>query len=155
VLAVKRGAQSLKEIAAAAQTKELSPSAATGMAIGADIAEADPAVIRTGRMWAKVARSIDVTATASGHDHTGWRRTGCLWVRPALLLTQRAIGLARATYKRFGAALEPGQFRRGWRGLAAPQKLMEQENEKNEEPTGEQLESQVGWHDQSLHSGSR
>ena len=106
-------------------------------------------------MWAKVASGIDVAATASGDDHTGWRRTGCLRLKPALLLTQLAIGFASETGKRFGFALEPGRFWRGWRGLAAPPKLMEQENEKNEEPTGERIDSQVGWHDQPLHSGSR
>jgi hypothetical protein len=80
---------------------------------------------------------------------------GCLRVRPALSRTQRAIGLASETGKRFGFALEPRRFRRGWSGLATPSKLMEQENEKHEESTGERRESQVASHDQPLQSGGQ
>ena len=72
-----------------------------------------------------------------------------------MLLTQLALGLASETGKRFGYALEPGRFRCGWSGLATPPKLMEQENEKNEENTGERRAIQVESHDQPLHSGGQ
>jgi hypothetical protein len=36
------------------------------MTVGADITEADPAVIRTGGVRAKMAGGIDLAATASG-----------------------------------------------------------------------------------------
>jgi hypothetical protein len=123
-----------------------------GMTVGADIPEADPAVIRTCGMRAEMAGGIDLAATTSGQEHTRWRRTGRLWLQPDLLLIQRAIGLASETCKRFGFALEPERLRRGWRGLAAPPKRTEQENEKHEEHTSEQREIKVESHDQLLHA---
>src|SRR5688572_14080441 len=87
VLGVKRRAMSLPKIAVAAQTHELPPAAPIRMPVGANIAPVDPAMIRTGGMGAEVATGIDLSATTSGQEHTGWRRTGCSRVRPALLFT--------------------------------------------------------------------
>jgi hypothetical protein len=75
LLAVKHGAMGLQEMPLAAQTHQLAPPPAVGMAVGADIPPAHPAVIRTRGLGAEVAGGIDVSATASGADHTGW---GCV-----------------------------------------------------------------------------
>jgi hypothetical protein len=54
VRALQGGAVGLLEIAFAAQTIQLSPVVSTGMAVGAEIPEADPAVIRTDGMRTEV-----------------------------------------------------------------------------------------------------
>jgi hypothetical protein len=83
--------------------------AAIGMTVGADIAEADPAVVRTRRMRTEVVGSfVDLVATASGEPHMGWRRTGRQRVRQASLFTRQARGLARETCKRLRFALASG-----------------------------------------------
>jgi len=51
---MKRGAVGFQEITAAPQTIELSPAMAIGMAVGANILEVNPAVIRTGVTRAEV-----------------------------------------------------------------------------------------------------
>jgi hypothetical protein len=60
----------------AAQTHQLAPASAVGMAVGTDIPPAHPAVVRTGGLGTEVARGIDLPAAASGEEHTGWRGVG-------------------------------------------------------------------------------
>jgi hypothetical protein len=120
-----------------------------------DIPEADPAVIRTGSMRAKVVGGIDLAATASGHDYAGWRCARDLRVRPGLLLTHLAIGLASEAGKRFEFMLAFRRFRPCWSALAALPKPTKQECQKNEEKTAERRESQVESHDQPFHSGGK
>ena len=132
----------------AAQTHQLPPAASIGMAIGADIAKADPAMICTRGMGAEMARGIDVAVATSGEPHARWRRTGRLRVRPDVLLTQRAIRPESETRKWFGIALGPRRFWPCWSALAAPTNLLEQENEKKEENANEWREIQVESHDQ-------
>jgi hypothetical protein len=155
LLAVKWGAVRLEEIPVAAQTHELAPAASGGMTVGADITEADPAVIRTGGMRAKMAGSIDLAATASGQVHTGWRRAGYVRLRPDWLRTRLTIGLASEAYKRLGFTRWSGRFAHRWRGVAAVPKPTEQETQEDEENTCERVETQVRWHDQPLYSGSQ
>jgi hypothetical protein len=76
LLAVKRRAVGLQEMPLAAETHQLPPAATIGMTVGADIAEADPAVVRTGGMRTEVATGIDLSATALGEEHAGWRCVG-------------------------------------------------------------------------------
>jgi hypothetical protein len=83
------------ERAAIAQTYELSPAAAIGMAVGVDIAPTHPAVIQTSVMRAAVAGGIDLAATPSGQQHAGWRRTRDLRMRPDSLRTRFTSGLVR------------------------------------------------------------
>jgi hypothetical protein len=144
----------LEEITVAAQTNELSPPSSIGVAVGADIPEADSTVIRTGSMRAKVAGGIDLAATASGKTHWRWRRAGRLRLRPHSLLIPLAIGLASKTRKRFGIALGLGRFGRGWSGLAATPNPLKQEYEKNEANTGERIERQVELYDRPLLLGA-
>jgi hypothetical protein len=84
---MKRRAQCFQEITPATETYQLSPPSSIGVAIGADITPADPAVIRTGGMRAEMAGGLNLAATTSDQEHPGWRRTGYSRVRPALLLT--------------------------------------------------------------------
>jgi hypothetical protein len=115
---------------------------------GADIAEAHPAVIRTGGMWAKVAGAIDLAATPSGEGHARWRCAGYRRLRPDVLLTQLALRPTNETCKRFGTARGPGQFRLYWSALSVTANPLEQENEKHEENAGERREIQVESHHQ-------
>jgi hypothetical protein len=60
----------------AAETHQLAPAATIGMTVGADIAQAYPAMVQTGGMGAEVAAGIDLSGTALGEDHAGWRCVG-------------------------------------------------------------------------------
>jgi hypothetical protein len=119
LLAVQRGAVRLEEIPVAAQTHQLSPAASIGMTVGADITEADPAVIRTGGMRAEMARGVNLAVTPSGQRHTGWWCAGDVRLRPDLLLTHLTVRLATEAYKRLGLTLASREFRPCWRALAA------------------------------------
>jgi len=62
----------LEEAAMSAQTNKLSPVVFTQVTVGADVAEANTAVIRTSGMRVKVAGGTDLAAPISGQDDTGW-----------------------------------------------------------------------------------
>jgi hypothetical protein len=125
------------------------------MAVGANIPEVDPAVIRAGGVRAEVAGGIDLTATTSGKSHAGRWRARRSRGHLDLLCAQLTRGLARVTGKRLGVALSFGWFRYRWRPLATLPKSTEQQRQKNEENPGEQVESQVEFHDQPLQSGEK
>ena len=68
-LAMKNRAEGLQKIAATGDTQQLPPGTAIGMAIGAEIAPADPALRGTCRVGAKVRRGVGLTmATPRGYD---------------------------------------------------------------------------------------
>jgi hypothetical protein len=135
----------------AAQTHELSPAAAIGMTIGANIAKADPAVIRTSDIRAEVAGGLDLAPTAASERHPRWRRARRRRVRCGFPSTQVACGLAGETRERFGFTRWPGRLRRCWSGLAAAPESTAAENEENEDNKRERIENQVGSHDQPFH----
>ena len=85
----------LEEAAVAAQTNKLSPVVFTRVTVGADVAEANAAVIRTSGMRVKVAGGTDLAALISGQDDTGWARQVP----------------ARDSRKRFEFVLGSGRFR--------------------------------------------
>jgi len=118
------------------------------MAIGADIARADPAVIRTRGMRAKMTGRIDLTAAASGEPHARWRCAWSLWLSVHAWIAELALWLASIARKRFGVALGSGWFRRHWGGLAHTPKATKQDQQQDEENTRNEIESQVGSHDQ-------
>jgi hypothetical protein len=66
----------LEEAAVAAQTNKLSPVVFTRVTVGADVAEANAAVIRTSGMRVKVAGGTDLAVLISGQDDTGWDAPG-------------------------------------------------------------------------------
>jgi hypothetical protein len=84
---VEWGTQCLKEILLAAQAVELAPAAPIRMAIGANIAPVDLAMVRTRGMRAEVAGGLNVAATSSGEVHAGRQRAGYLHMRLLSLLT--------------------------------------------------------------------
>jgi hypothetical protein len=121
------------------------------MAVGANITEVDPTVIRAGGGRAEVAGGIDLSVTTSSKSHVGrWRAKRSRGQRD-LLFAHLALGLARVTGKRLGVALSFGWFRHRWRPLATLPKPTEQQSQKTEENPGEQVESQVEFHDQPSH----
>jgi hypothetical protein len=66
----------LEEAAMSAQTNKLSPVVFTQVTVGADVAEANPAVIRTSGMRVKVVSGTDLAAPISGQYDTGWDAPG-------------------------------------------------------------------------------
>jgi hypothetical protein len=152
---VKRGAVPLEELTAAAQPDELPPAASSGMTAGADITEADPTVMRTRSMRAKMAGGSDLAATASGHDQMGWRRAGCWRWRPDLPLTRLTSGLASEACERRGFTPWSERFAPRLSGFAAGPKPTVQATQGGEGTTRERVETPVSWHDQPLASGSQ
>ena len=87
---MEKRAGSLREIALARDALELAPGLATGMAVGADIAAAEPAVIRAIVIGTKMPRGIDgAPASPRKDDHRRWRAGG-LGARIECLLTRLA-----------------------------------------------------------------
>src|SRR5262245_34992948 len=115
-------AMRLQEVACAGGALELTPRATAGMAIGAQIAQSQPASVVTVAMGAKVPRGVDRTGTAVGRGH----RIGWHWRRgqrmQSLLLTSRTGGLVRQADKRFrllAACASRRDGRSGLRGLSS------------------------------------
>lgn len=150
---MERGAQRLEARAAAAQTKALAPAAAMGMAGGAHIPVADPAVLRTRGRRAAVAGGIDLTAAASGKSPGGWRGARPLQIGHVSLLTRQAIGLARASGKRLGLTRGSGRCRRRWSGWASAPESNNDKNQAHEDNTRVRRDHQVRSHHQPLLSG--
>jgi hypothetical protein len=48
------------------------PSAPTVVTVGADITQADPAIIRTSRMWAVLRLRVHLARTATRGNHQRW-----------------------------------------------------------------------------------
>jgi hypothetical protein len=81
---------------------ELSPGATTGMAIGAEVSQAQPAAIVTGGMRAEMPRGVNRTGAAVGRRSRSGPHRG-LWrgVR-RFLRAQGTMGLVGETRKRLG-----------------------------------------------------
>ena len=75
-LAMKQRAMGFQEMPLAAEAKQVTPASTLGRAVGADIAQAHPTVVRAGGMGTEVTAGIDLSATASGEGHTEWRGVG-------------------------------------------------------------------------------
>jgi hypothetical protein len=125
------------------------------MAVGANITEVDPTVIRAGVGRAEVAAGLDLAATTSGKSHAGRWRARRWWGRLDRLFAPLALGLVRVTSKRLGVALSFWWFQHRWRPLATLPKPTAKQSQKTEENPGEQVESQVELHDQPLPSGEK
>jgi hypothetical protein len=99
---MKDGAVRLRKIALARDAWELVPGLATGMAVGADIAAAEPAVIRAIVIGTKMPRGIDGTPASPRQDyHRGWRARG-FGTRIESLLTRLAYWFVDISGKGFG-----------------------------------------------------
>ena len=99
-------------------TVELTPGAAVGMTIGAQIAQPEPAAIGTSGMGTKVPRGVHGMGTSvrEGHGIGRHRRRG--FGMRGISLTQGTMGLCRQALKRFGrlGAVALGLRRYGWSG---------------------------------------
>src|SRR5262249_60867290 len=86
------------------------PGTATGMAIGAQIAPADPAAIGTVGVRAEVHRGVDLAAAPSrGHDARG-RACGGLWARVGAVGTGVAVRLGGEPGKGWGHPVSLGPW---------------------------------------------
>src|SRR3989475_12465930 len=98
-LPMQRRAMRLKKIPATFAAIELSPLAATGMTVGRDIAQPEPATIATVGSGTEMMRGVDLPAAAScRRNRRGWRRR---WLQPwslDRLLTSSATGLTGETW---------------------------------------------------------
>src|SRR6266446_7974728 len=87
VLAMKDRAEGLEKIAATGDAQQLPPGTAIGVAIGPEIAPADPAPIRTVWVRAEMRGGVHLAAAPPcGHD-ARWRGAGCLWTEVAGIRT--------------------------------------------------------------------
>ena len=76
-LAMEHGAVRLREIPVAGDTLQLAPGLATGMAVGANIAPPEPAVIRAIVLGTELPRGVDgAPASPREDDHRRWRARG-------------------------------------------------------------------------------
>jgi hypothetical protein len=102
LFAVKHRAVMLQKKAVTRGAVELTPGAATGMAIGPQVVQSWPAAIRTIAVGTKVHRGVRSTG-ASVRWGYGLRPLRRRWSPfPDLLLTQCTVGLVRQARKRFG-----------------------------------------------------
>lgn len=95
LFAMQEGAMMLRKIAFARGAMELSPGTATGMAVGTEVAQPEPAAIATARMGAEMLGGIYRLCVGSiGSGRTAEGAWGCgvscshkaqwgFWVRPA------------------------------------------------------------------------
>ena len=77
----------------AGYTLELAPRIAARMTLGAEVAAAHPAVIRTIRVRTEMLRYGDRAPAASGEDESGWRSRGAVGATLSSLRTRFAMGL--------------------------------------------------------------
>src|SRR5207249_514135 len=108
-LAMKERAERLEQRATTDHTQQLPPGTATGMAIGAEIAPADPAARGTVRVRAEVHRGVDLAAAPPRGHGAWWRRCGGLRAGVTGVLTGVAVRLTGEACKGFrrAAALAP------------------------------------------------
>src|SRR5262249_29082942 len=113
-LAMEQSTVMLWKVALAGRTVELTPRATAGMAVGAQVAQPQPAAIGTVRMRAKMPGGIHLTRTPMRRGHrigAHRRRWRGMY---GLVCTQSARGLLGQPLKRFG---RDGVLRRGLDGL--------------------------------------
>src|SRR5207245_1436861 len=92
--AMHRHAMSLEEIRTACDAVELPPGSTARMAVGAQVAQARPAIIGTAGMGAEMALGVHLARASPGGGEQRWRSTrGSLGLRPVLTGgTQRLVG---------------------------------------------------------------
>src|SRR2546426_11455357 len=95
-------AERLEKGAAADHTQQLPPGTATGMAIGAEIAPADPALVPTVRIRAAMGGGVDLASSPPRGHEAWWRRCGGERAGSSGVLPGVAVRLLGASRKRFG-----------------------------------------------------
>src|SRR6266581_184617 len=106
----------LLEIAPAARAMQLAPQSTTGMTVGRDLAQAEPAAIRTGGTGTEMVGGVDLARPSSRGSHAGWRAPGRLGSVLVGLLTGGTGGLAGEARKRLRVAGTLARWRQrlGW-----------------------------------------
>src|SRR5262249_53012267 len=120
LLAMKDRAVGFQKIPVASEALQLSPRAATGMAISPQVVEPQPAAIVTSGVGTKVHRGVHGTRASVGGGHgigPDRRRWSAL---PDFWLTQDTVGLVRQARKRcrLAGAFALGLSWHGWSGQA-------------------------------------
>ena len=104
----------LQKVSLTRGTVELALGAATGMTVGAEIPQPEPAPIVTIAVRTKVPGSVDLTGTPVGRCHGIGRHWGRCFGRRGVLCTQDAMGLVGEVLERFGLV---GARARGFEGF--------------------------------------
>ena len=115
-LAMEQGAVMLGKVAFAGRTVALTPRATAGMAVGAQVAQPQPAAVGTARMRTKVPRGVDGPGAAVGRGHRlgSYRRR---WrERRRFLVAQDTERLVRQAAKRLRLLAACASGRAGYRG---------------------------------------
>src|SRR2546427_1717660 len=109
-------AHGLLEVAATAAAMQLPPGATAGMTVGTNIAQPEPALIRTVRIRAEMPRGLHLARPSPRGHEAGWRATGLLGSVLVGLLTGGTGGLAGEARKRLrvAGALARRRQRLGW-----------------------------------------
>jgi hypothetical protein len=146
------GTMGLLEIALTPKTLELPPRATPGMAIGAEIAPPDPAVIGTVRIRTEMGRSVHLAAAPAPGDQAGW------WSREGLMarlgglctrVTRGSMGEASKRFWGFGTGLDRLGGRRcrlARRGSPPAPRSMQEQAEAEQSEEQECVEKQVMSH---------
>src|SRR2546426_215263 len=151
-LAMQRRATGLKKGAAAAAAMELTPGAAAGMAIRADVAETGPAAIAAIGVGTEMVRGVDLTVAPPDEDELGWRGAGRLSAQVAVLLTGVTGWLTGESLQRLWALrafsgwrdrLRCGQASRSVRRSPQP---MEHPEEPHQRAQRQRIENMVRYH---------
>src|SRR5262249_3294905 len=109
----------LQKVSLTRGTVERSPRATTGMAVGAQVPQPQPAAIPTAPMGAAVPGSVHrVGATMARGHRLGWRRRQ-RGRRGRVLLTPGAMGPLGQSCKRFGFMASLASWGLGWRDRLA------------------------------------
>ena len=114
MLPVKERTKGLEKVATTDHTQQLPPGTTIGMAIGAEIAPADPAPIGTVRVRAEMGGGVDLAAAPSRRHDARWRSCGGLRARGGGVLTGVAGRLCGEARKGFGLTAPRAPW---WRGL--------------------------------------
>src|SRR5213596_3544977 len=158
-LAMQWCAVGLLEIAPAARAMQLAPQSTAGMTVGRDIAQAEPAAIRTGGTGTEMVGGVDLARPSSRGSHAGWRAAGRLGSVLVGLLTGGTRGLAGEARKqlRVAGALARRRQRLGWplipSGTLVWPGIMQHDAEPQESQQHQLVEKEVGYHGKAPHTG--
>ena len=91
-LPVKDGAEGLQKVAVTDDAQQLAPGTATGMAVGTEVTQPEPAAIATVRVRAEVGRGVDLTTASARQDDAWWWSGGGARGRGSVACAQASQG---------------------------------------------------------------
>jgi len=154
-LPVKDGAEGLQKVAVTDDAQQLAPGTATGMAVGTEVTQPEPAAIATVRVRAEVGRGVDLTTASARHDDAWWwsgggSRAGIGGVRTGVAgrfvgESCKGLGLTRALGPwRWGL-----RCRRAHGGVAGPRPV-EHDAQPRQSDQHQLIEKEIGNHGKIL-----